>query len=54
MKQHQKLCTETKAMINTGKRSKTSNEAKPVDNINKNPIEFSSDKSRVKRSPSFT
>ena len=54
MKQHQKPCTRMKAMINIGKASKTSNEVKPVDNINKNPLKISSDKSRVNESPSST
>ena len=37
MKWHQKLFISMKKVIDTGKRSKTMNEVKPVKNINKNP-----------------
>ena len=36
MKHNQKPCTNTKKMINRGKRSKTLSEAKSVENIYKN------------------
>ena len=39
-----------KKLIDRGKRSRTLSEVKPVENISK----FSRDKSRAKRSPSFT
>ena len=35
-KKNQKLCTETKKVIDRGKRSKTLIEVKPVENISKN------------------
>ena len=35
-KKNQKLCTETKKVIDRGKRSKTLIEEKPVENISKN------------------
>ena len=37
MKWHQKLLISMKKVIDTGKRSKTMSEVKPVKNINKNP-----------------
>ena len=36
MKQHQKSCTKAKNVIGTGKRRKTLNGVKPIENINKN------------------
>ena len=36
MKQNQKPCTNTKKVIDRGKRSKTVSEGKPVENISKN------------------
>ena len=36
MKQNQKPCTKLKKVIDSGKRSKTLSEVKPVENINKN------------------
>ena len=36
MKQNQKPCTNTKKVIDRGKRSKTVSEVKPVENISKN------------------
>ena len=43
-----------KKVINSGKRSNTLSEVKPVENVSKNPHEFSRDKSCAKGSPSFT
>ena len=40
MKWHQKLFISMKKVIDTGKRSKSMNEVKPVKNINKNPKSF--------------
>ena len=40
MKSHQTLCTKKKMIINRGKRSKTPNEVKPVENVSKNPESF--------------
>ena len=40
MKQRQKLRIKTKKVINGGRRSKTLNEVKPVENINKKPQTF--------------
>ena len=52
MKQNQKRCITTKKVIDRGKRSKTLNEVKLVENISKNPQSFL--ESRAKGSPSFT
>ena len=54
MKQNQKPCRRTKKVIDRGKRSKTLSEVMPVENISKEPTEFSRDKSQAKGSPSFT
>lgn len=46
MKQHQKLCSKKRMVVGRGKRNMGLNEAKPVENINKNP-QCSRAKSRV-------
>ena len=40
MKYNQKLCTETKKVIDRRKRIKTLSEVKPIENISKNPQSF--------------
>ena len=54
MKLNQKPYITTKKEIDRGKKSKTLSEVKLVENIHKNPQEFSRDKSCAKGSPSFT